>query len=65
MIVAEVPPAPVPVTTPDVFTVAEYMLLLDHVPPEMLAERLVCCPTHTLVAPEITAPVLMLTVVVT
>ena len=44
-------PAPVPVTTPVLPTVAMAVLLLLHTPPGAPSIRLMVLPTHTLVGP--------------
>jgi len=48
-------PAATPVTTPDVFTVAVPVELVDHVPPVVELLRVVVVPGQTLVDPVIVA----------
>jgi hypothetical protein len=48
-------PAATPVTMPDVPIVATPVLLLDHVPPLVVDDRVVVAPTHTEAAPVIAA----------
>ena len=48
-------PAATPVTMPDVPIVATPVLLLAHVPPLVIEDRVVVDPAHTVVVPVIAA----------
>lgn len=48
-------PCPVPVTIPDVLTVATLMLLLLHVPPVTMSLKDIVFPAHSGVEPVIAA----------
>ncbi len=48
-------PAPVPVTTPDVPTVATGVLLLLHVPPDVASESVMADPVQTFPGPDMAA----------
>ena len=48
-------PDVIPVTTPDVLTVARDVLVLLHTPPEVALARVVVRPGHTLVVPVMAA----------
>jgi hypothetical protein len=53
-------PAPVPVTMPEALTVATAVLLLVHVPPELLEVNVVVDPSHNSVVPDSNTGILLL-----
>jgi hypothetical protein len=58
-------PEAIPVTTPVVLTVPTAVLLLDHVPPDVLCVKVAVLPTQTAEGPEIAAGALLTVTVVT
>jgi hypothetical protein len=57
-------PAATPVTMPDVPILATPALLLAHVPPPVVEERVVVVPAHKEVAPVIVAGIALTVIVV-
>ena len=55
-------PAAIPVTMPDVPIVATPVLLLSHVPPTVVEERVVVVPAHKAVVPVITAGIVLMVI---